>query len=175
MERHRDFGVFALGLFFLVASSGQAEQRGQGAAVTEVEVSDPAIVERASPQPGTQTAAPIRAARPRRAPSPMALEMNTLLEDERVALRDLQARYRSAADPATALDAQRRIEQLKVNTEIGLLRIQASWARREGRAEQASHLEKAIEEILHPQPPLTTVKRPLPADDARRTAAPAGR
>ena len=88
--------------------------------------------------------------------SPIALEMQKVIDEERQALVELRARFAAARGPG-AIEIQREIERLKAGTEISLLRIQASWARRQGRLEIAREIEAAIEATLHPHAPAAAV------------------
>jgi hypothetical protein len=89
----------------------------------------------------------------------MAAEMLSVLQQEQDGLSRLQTRFQQAADSRAALAIQREIEALKLETEIGLLRIQADYARREGRRATAERIERAIEQILHPVIPQAPVDR----------------
>lgn len=93
--------------------------------------------------------------------SPMAVEMLQVLQQEQDGLRRLQIRFQQAGDPQAALAIQREIESLKVDTELELLRIQADYARREGRLATAEKIENAIEQILHPAIPEAPVDHSL--------------
>ena len=53
---------------------------------------------------------------------------------------------------ARRLELERRLEAIKLETEVGLLRAQASHARREGRVEVAESLEASILLLLAPPP-----------------------
>ena len=52
--------------------------------------------------------------------------------------------------------------QLKLGTEIALLRVQARYARAEGRLAVAAHLDDAIRELESPPVPPQTAVRPSP-------------
>jgi len=103
-----------------------------------------------------------------RRPSPMDQEVRKVLEDERKTLTDLRARFAAASNPEAALQVQREIEQVKVGTEVALLRVQATFARREGRLEHARRIEAEIEEVLNPRTPAaaTPTRRIAPAPSA---------
>jgi hypothetical protein len=101
---------------------------------------------------------------PRHKLSPMFIEMRAVLDAERTELATLRARFAETTDPSTALDLQRSIEKLKANTEIALLRIQATHARKAGRLELATRIDSAIQRILAPPLRLEPMKRPTPTD-----------
>ncbi|NOT33520.1 MAG: hypothetical protein HOP12_05035 [Candidatus Eisenbacteria bacterium] len=97
----------------------------------------PATVERdamATPKPRPRTA--------------RALEVQAVLDQERFTLEALGARREAAPDAATALALQREIERVKSGTEVALLGLQATWARRAGREEAARAIEAAIRTLL---------------------------
>jgi len=89
-----------------------------------------------------------------RRPSAMTQEIDKVLDEERKALADLRARFAAAPSAKVALEVQREIEQLKVGTEVALLRVQVAFARRDGRLEDARRIEADIEEALHPRNPV---------------------
>jgi hypothetical protein len=98
----------------------------------------------------------------------MFAEMQGTLDSERSQLAALHERFLRAATPAAALEVQREIERLKADTEIALLRIQATWARRAGKIEAATRIEAAITELTTPR------ERPT-RERAQNTAAPSGK
>jgi hypothetical protein len=100
----------------------------------------------------------------------MMTEIRALLADEHRTLVALNERFRRTTDPAAALALQREIAQLKFGTEIALLRVQARYARAEGRPSVAAHLENAIRELESPPVPRQTAVRPAPPS-AEATAA----
>jgi len=114
----------------------------------------------ATPAPATTVTAKARV-------HPMVAEMRAVLETERVEFRNLFARFRAAPDATAALAVQREIEQLKLSTEISLLRIQADYARRAGRAAQAAELEKVIAELQAPPVSVAPASRSGPEPTSR--------
>lgn len=120
--------------------------------------------------PGTSPA--VAPAPPPRRIRPMFAEMLAALESEGVALAELRARPVDPADHDAQLARQREIERVKVETERSLLRIQASWARKEGRLEVARAIEASLEEMARPQPVRAAVRPPagiLPPSAATAT------
>jgi len=101
--------------------------------------------------------------------SPMDTELMGVLDQEKAALAQLRLRFRATRDHREALAIQREIERLKVGTEVALLRIQADYARRQGRLATAQELEAAIHDILNPpvRPAVKPSERPA-TDGARR-------
>lgn len=83
--------------------------------------------------------------------TPMMAEIAAALADARGRVDDLGRRAKSAP-PAEAVVMQREAERVKFEAELQVLRIQVSWAKREGRASVARTLEAAIEARLHPVP-----------------------
>jgi hypothetical protein len=95
--------------------------------------------------------------------SPMMAAIKAAWEEneaERARLTDAVNRAPNARD---ALRAQRELESALRGFELRLLRIQADFARLEGRTEQAKQIEAAIERIVNPPAPRRAVERPAPA------------
>ncbi|MBU0740960.1 hypothetical protein KKG45_06930 [bacterium] len=99
-----------------------------------------------------------------RVAAPMVVEMRRIQEQEREGLSRLHERFRQVSDSQEALAIQREIEALKVDTGLALLRIQADFARREGRTEVAEQIEAVIDRILRPEVPAVRVDRSRPFD-----------
>jgi hypothetical protein len=95
-------------------------------------------------------------------PGAMMTEIRALVADERRSLASLNQRFHRTTDQAAALTLQREIAQLKLGTELALLRVQARYARAEGRLSVAAHLENAIRELESPPVPRQTAVRPSP-------------
>lgn len=76
--------------------------------------------------------------------TPLVSELLRIVEAERATLDELRATAMQTADPAGRLEIQRRIESVKRETQLTLLRVQADYARREGRLEVAGQLEAAL-------------------------------
>jgi hypothetical protein len=132
---------------------------------TQAEVNTPAIPENQAeieagvvPEGGApaveKSAAPVL--------SPLMLEIQAALAAEQARVADLEARFAAAADEASALAIQKEIEQIKVETELSILRLQAEHARQEGRVEQAAQIEAAIAEMMNPRPAGIPIERPAP-------------
>jgi hypothetical protein len=94
--------------------------------------------------------------------SPLAADMMKVIESEQQALAALSLRFKRAGDARAALAVQREIERVKLETEVSLLRIQASYARREGRLKTAQEIEAAVETMLRVQG-----LQPVPKSQAR--------
>ena len=95
-------------------------------------------------------------------PGAMMTEIHALVADERRSLAALNERFHRTTDQAAAIALQREIAQLKLGTEIALLRVQARYARAEGRLAVAAHLDDAIRELESPPVPPQTAVRPSP-------------
>jgi hypothetical protein len=94
--------------------------------------------------------------------SPLMVEIQAVLADEQTKVAELQARLEAATDDHAALALQKEIEQIKVETELNILRLQATYARNEGRIEQAAEIEAVIAEMLSPRPVGVPIERPAP-------------
>jgi hypothetical protein len=103
-------------------------------------------------------------------PGAMMTEIRTLLADEHRSLAALNERFRRTTDQAAAITLQREIAQLKLGTEIALLRVQARYARAEGRLSVAAHLENAVRELESPPVPRQSAVRPSPTSTETTTA-----
>jgi len=85
----------------------------------------------------------------------------------------LQKMIEATTDPATLRDLEKRMAQVKQDTTLDLLRVQASFARENGRVAQAEKLGAELAEILNPKravPTATSSVRggaALPAGGAR--------
>lgn len=97
--------------------------------------------------------------------NPMAMEMRNALDVEQKALVELRARFMATRDPKAALEIQREIERVKTGTELALLRIQAAFAAKAGRLEDARRIEAEIDDLVSPKPALAPqqARRPSPS------------
>ncbi|MBK7367647.1 MAG: hypothetical protein IPJ04_06950 [Candidatus Eisenbacteria bacterium] len=78
-------------------------------------------------------------ARPRPAATPLLADLFDVLDRQEAAVATLQTELARTADPMAALAVQRRIEKVKQDAEVELLRVQATHARRgRGRARRAA-------------------------------------
>jgi len=75
-------------------------------------------------------------------------EMRQILRSERELLVPLNAEFATEMDPLLALDIQKRIQELKIETELSLMRTQAVHARREGRLESAERIEAILDDMV---------------------------
>jgi len=120
-----------------------------------------------SVQPGLMRGA--EPARPAPAPAVTAAAPRTVAEaigavvaEGRAAVAALEARTKSAADPADALALQTAIEQAKRDLTRRLLEVQLDFARREGRLQQAAGLEAILARLAAP-PTGGPQPRPVPS------------
>jgi hypothetical protein len=79
--------------------------------------------------------------------SPMMKEIQAAFDAEREALDVLEARLKSVTTEAEIMRVMKEIERVKVETELEILGVQADYARREGRIEQAQRIEAAIKHM----------------------------
>ena len=100
--------------------------------------------------------------------SPMAAEMFGAIDEQRDRVRALRTELSRTRDGARSLELQRAIAMLRHETELRLLRIQAAYARREGRLETAAGLEAAIAALTAPPESREPMPRPAPARDVAR-------
>ncbi len=76
--------------------------------------------------------------------TPLQAQMRQILLAELVSLVPLQAAFAEETDSLRSLEIQRRIQAVKVATEISLLRAQADHARLNGRPEVAERIEEGL-------------------------------
>ena len=115
-------------------------------------------------------AAPANAAEPaaptvtfkKPAQSPMITELMALLAGQDEKLADLAARQKKATTGDEAIAVQREIQELKLGTEISMLRIQATYARREGRTADADRLDGVVRDLVSPPKLGVPSNRPAP-------------
>ncbi len=107
-----------------------------------------------APAPGATAPAP------RVQPTPLVAEMLQLVAAEREEVAALRGALTGLRDHRQALAILRRIEQIKLGTEIALLQVQITHAKREGRHEVAAELERALSVIQSPPGGGVSVARP---------------
>ncbi len=98
--------------------------------------------------------------------SPMMVEIQGALAEQQRQVAALDARFAETSDETAALAIQREIEQIKQDTELAILAIQARHARAAGDEDLAQRIDAAIAAIQNPPPPpAPAVERPVPADN----------
>ncbi len=117
----------------------------------------PAAVAQAEPAVATGDSLPAA-----RRMSPAMLDVLAVLDSEREQIEALRVRLRQVRGHREALEIQRDIERVKLDTEAAILRIQAEAARRAGHAALAERLEIAARDLLAPPVATTTAVRPAP-------------
>ena len=96
--------------------------------------------------------------------SPRMAEIRALIDAQSRGLRELSAAYAAAASHAEALEVERRVQELKLNTEVEIFRVQARYAVAEGRTADAAKAEAAIEALLAP-PVRVRIEAPTPPSE----------
>lgn len=99
--------------------------------------------------------------------NPLMVEIRSLLQEERAEVVTLAERFTAASDEQTALAIQQEIQEVKVRTELQILRLQADHARRGGREEVAQQIDAAITAMTTPRPVKEPVDRPAPESPLR--------
>jgi hypothetical protein len=99
--------------------------------------------------------------------SPMMREIIAAWEASQVAVAAVEQQISATTDPMAALALQRQVEEMREQVEVELLRIQARYARQEGRLDDAAQIDAAIAEMTAPRPRGVPVDRPLPDDRNR--------
>jgi len=130
--------------------------------VNRAELADPPVVEQVP-----EGAVSDKGAAPRPV-TPLTAAIEAALAAEQTRVVELEARLAQAPDEAAAAAIVREIELAKQAGELEVMRIQADFARRAGREEQAREIEAAIAAILAPPPPAEPQERPAPATDRGR-------
>ena len=100
-------------------------------------------------------------------PSPMMRQIQDVLDMQQTTVAQLEDRFQAVTDEATALAIQREIRAILIQTELDILRIQADFARREGRDAVVRAIEISIERMISPPPPQAPTDRPAPEPQPR--------
>jgi len=79
--------------------------------------------------------------------TPTMKEIRSVFDAEKEALAVLDARLRSASTESEVMGVIKEIERVKVETELEILSVQAVYARRAGRIEQAQKIEAEIQRM----------------------------
>lgn len=106
---------------------------------------DPAEV----PEPGTE--APLIRKTPESAVTPLQLEIQQLLDNERGALRALRLRFEKASGVEEAVEIQREMRQVKLDTEIALMETQLRYLRQDGNEAAAAAVEETLRLLRNPE------------------------
>ena len=86
-------------------------------------------------------------------------QLRAIFEEEEKALAELRVHIAEAPDQASRLELERRMADLKQQTEIDILRLQLERANAEGRTEDAQRIEAGIQGILEPTPMVPTTEK----------------
>lgn len=105
---------------------------------------------------------PADAVAPTDALSPMMVEIEQLLADQKTAVEALRSQLAEAVGADRKIELLQAIHRLKSETEVNILRVQLSYAEREGRVEQVRQLEEAIAYLTSPRPVPPPQPRPAP-------------
>jgi len=97
--------------------------------------------------------------------TPMALEIDALLDAARSTVAVLQEQFENATNDKTAVDLIRQIEEAKKNAELDILRVQLKYARAEGRTALAAELTAALTRMTTPPAQSVPVDRAAPDAD----------
>lgn len=108
------------------------------------------------------TADPAATAAP--APDSLPAAIADALAQERAQVETLAAQLATAPDDATALALQKAVEQAKFDGQVRVLTLQAAFARREGRLDDATRIEAALGAMGRPAVPAHVEERPVPVD-----------
>jgi hypothetical protein len=139
------FGITIVSMLFLVLAlpTGFTTAQDEPATTQFSTEPDPTVPKRG---PTLLTMTPEQAQRL----SPLHQEMRKILIAEKNQLTELFKEFARETDSQGALAVQRRIHQVKTETEISLLTAQAKSARSQGRKEDAERMEEAIKRITNP-------------------------
>ncbi len=89
-------------------------------------------------------------------------QISDLMKQERSQLSELEQQFRNEVDEEKALAVQARIREVKIGTELSLLRLQLEEADLRGDEALAARLEQSIATITAPPPPPVFVDRDVP-------------
>ena len=111
----------------------------------------PTPVVSAGPAQAAPTEAELEAARIERTQrAVLNARMEAVIDASNKTLVGLQAMIDATSDPATLKNLEGRMAQVKRGTTIDLLRVQATFARENGRMAQAEQIDAEIDAILNP-------------------------
>jgi len=96
--------------------------------------------------------------------NPLMQQIRVVMASSDLQLDQLQTRLDSETNNRSALEIIKQMEQVKVQTELDILAMQAGFARQNGREEVALEIEGAMELMTAPRPERQPVDRP--ASDA---------
>jgi hypothetical protein len=99
--------------------------------------------------------------------SPLMTAIDAIMLDSRDRIVLLRANLEKQGNPDEAMAIQRQIEDLKVETELNILRLQADHARARGDEELARSIDESITFMTTPRAKKAPVDRPAP-DAGRR-------
>jgi len=91
--------------------------------------------------------------------TPMMQEIFAAWDAHVIAVKALEARLEGVTDHREAMALQREIESARDGVELTILRIQARYARQEGRLEDAAAIEEAVATMTAPRPVAQPVER----------------
>ncbi|MBI5171219.1 MAG: hypothetical protein HZA61_17160 [Candidatus Eisenbacteria bacterium] len=156
--------VFLLLLVSLAVPALAAESTPAASPVVEAPATAPAVAATAETPAAT---VPVRTAK--RVLTPLQVAMNAVIESEQAQMAALKARLSATKDHAAAEAVQREIEQLKTDTEVQLLSLQATNHRQNGRVAAATQLEESVRSLRAAQSAkMLSPQRPaVPAVTAR--------
>lgn len=98
----------------------------------------------------------------RQVPNPLMDRINVVISVADMRLAELKVRLDGETNNTTALEIIRSMEQIKVQTELDILAVQAGYAHETGREEIVLEIEGAIAEMTTPRPVRQPVDRPAP-------------
>jgi len=94
----------------------------------------------------------------------MLVEIQGALAEQQRQVATLDARFAETTNETAAMAIQQEIEQIKQDTELAILAIQARHARAAGDENLALSIDAAIATLQNPPPPpANTTERPVPA------------
>ncbi len=93
---------------------------------------------------------------------PMTVEINALLTEARVQVALLQDRFDKEPNAEVAMGLVRQIEQLKINSELDIMRVQSRYALAAGNDELVQEIEAALTQMTTPRPRKQPIDRPAP-------------
>ncbi len=93
---------------------------------------------------------------------PMTVEINAVLDEAHLQVATLQGRFDKEPNADVAVALVRQIEQIKINTELDILRVQLRYARTDGRDELVQELETALNLMTTPRTQKQPIDRPAP-------------
>jgi len=100
--------------------------------------------------------------------SPLMQEIKQTFASQQEKMVVLEAAFAAALSEAQALEIQRQMQDLAVQTELKIMNIQVRHLRQAGQEEKAAALEATLQKMTTPEPTPAPTGRPAPGSSPGR-------